>query len=283
LELISSGIWNTISSLGHILTSSIDLLVANLFVSANAMGVMSLTYTVPAFINALNETLANVFVPSLIIDYAQNRMDNLVKTIRQSAKIISVICSLPLGFFLVFGREFYQLWQPTQDAQILHILSVIIIFGRVFFTGMQPLFSVFTVTNKVKENAIVAVATGFASVGLMYLLLRFTNLGMYAIVSASVICCFIKNILFVIPYAAKHLGLKATSFYNVLLPSVLCCAILVAWGFALRAFWIPDSWIELISSAVIFAAVGVCLTGLIVLNKDERKYLISLITQKLGR
>lgn len=282
-ELLSSGIWNTVSSIGHILTSSIDLLVANLFVSANAMGVMSLTYTVPAFINTLNETLANVFVPSLIIDYAQNRIDNLVKTIKQSAKIISVVCSLPLGFLLVFGKEFYQLWQPTQEAQILHILSVIIISGRVFFTGMQPLFSVFTVTNRVKENAIVTVSTGVASVCLMYVLLRFTNLGVYAIVSASVVCCFIKNILFVIPYAAKYLGLKKTAFYNVLLPSVLCCVILVAWGYALRLVFIPSSWFGLIACAAVFAAVGVCLTGLIVLNKDERKHLLGLIKQKLGR
>lgn len=281
-ELVSSGIWNTISSLGHILTSGIDLLVANLFVSANAMGVLALSHTMPSFVNTLNETVANVFVPSLIIDYAQGKTESIVKTIRQSSKIISVICSLPLGFLLTYGEEFYALWQPTENAQLLHRLSVIVILGRVFFTGMQPLFSVFTVINKVRENATVSILNGLASVVLMYLLLQFTDLGVYAIAGASVVCCFVKNIVFVIPYAAKYLGLKATTFCSVLLPSVLCCAILVVWGFALRTFLIPNSWMGLIISAVVFAAVGMCLTSFTVLNQEERKYLLKLIRQKTG-
>lgn len=282
-ELVSSGIWNTVSSVGYILTSGVDLLVTNLFVSANAMGVLSLAHTMPVFVNTLNETIANVFTPSLMIDYAKKNTDNLVKTIKQSAKIISVICSLPLGFLLVYGEEFYALWQPTEDARVLHILSVILIFGRVFFTGMQPLFSVFTVVNKVKENAFVTIANGFASVGLMYLLLRFTNLGVYAIAGASVACCFFKNVLFVVPFSAKYLGLKPTAFYGVLTPSVACCAILVAWGCVEKLFFKPASWMGLVGTGIVFVAVGVCLTVFIVLNKQERQHLLSVISRKLTR
>lgn len=282
-ELVSSGIWNTVSSVGYILTSGVDLLVTNLFVSANAMGMLSLAHTMPTFVNTLNETIANVFTPSLIIDYAQGKIDDMVKTIKQSAKIISVICAVPLGFLLVYGEEFYALWQPTEDARMLHILSVIIIFGRVFFTGMQPLFSVFTVVNKVRENSFVTIANGLASVGLMYLLLRFTDLGVYAIAGASVICCFFKNVLFVIPFSAKYLGLKPTTFYSVLTSSVVCCGILTAWGFVEKLVLKPDSWLSLIGTGIVFAGVGICLTGFVVLNREERQTLLNLIKQKLGR
>lgn len=282
-ELVSSGIWNTVSSVGYILTSGVDLLVTNLFVSAKAMGVLSLAHTMPVFVNTLNETIANVFTPSLIIDYAQKNTNNLVKTIRQSAKIISVVCSLPLGFLLVYGEEFYTLWQPTEDARVLYLLSVILIFGRVFFTGMQPLFSVFTVVNKVKENSFVTIANGFASVGLMYLLLRFTDLGVYAIASASVVCCFFKNLLFVIPFSAKYLGLKPTAFYSVLTPSVACCAILVAWGCVEKLFLKPTSWMGLICAGIVFVAVGVCLTVFTVLNKNEREYFVKMLCRKFAQ
>ena len=282
-ELVSSGIWNTISNVGHILTSGIDLLVTNLFVDATAMGMLSVAHTMPTFVSTLNSTIAGAFTPSLMIDYAQQRSDSLVKTIRQSAKIISVICSLPLGFLLVFGQEFYALWQPTQDARVLHILSVIIIFGRVFFTGMQPLFDVFTVTNKVRENSIVTIVTGLASVGLMYLLLQFTQLGAYAIAGASVICCFFKNLLFVIPYSAKYLGLKKTTFYGVLTPSVLCSGILVVWGSLQKLLFRPEGWLELIGSGVVFAGVGLCLTCFIVLNRQERMMLANMVRAKLKR
>lgn len=282
-ELVSSGIWNTISNVGHILTSGIDLLVTNLFVNATAMGMLSLSHTMPTFVSTLNSTIAAAFTPSLMMDYAKGKLDDLIKTIRQSARIISVICSLPLGFLLVYGQEFYQLWQPTQDARTLHILSVVIIFGRVFFTGMQPLFDVFTVTNKVRENSIVTIGTGLTSVGLMYLLLQFTDLGVYAIAGASVICCFFKNILFVIPYSAKYLGLKRNTFYGVLIPSVLCSGILVAWGMLQKAIFTPADWLGLIGSCTVFAVVGLILTSFIVLNHQERGILLQMVRSKLKR
>lgn len=282
-ELVSSGIWNTISNVGHILTSGIDLLVTNLFVNATAMGTLSVAHTMPTFVNTLNEAVAGAFTPSLMIDYAQGRIDSLVKTIRQSAKIISVICSLPLGFLLVFGQDFYALWQPTQDSGTLYILSTIIIFGRVFFTGLQPLFSVFTVVNKVRINSIVTIANGLASVALMYVLLQTTSLGVYAIAGASVVCCFFKNILFVIPYSAKYLGLKPTAFFGVLTPSVLCCVILVLWGAALKLVFQPAGWLQLIAVGAVFALVGLLLTSMMVLNRDERKALLDLIRSKIKR
>lgn len=282
-ELVSSGIWNTISNVGHILTSGIDLLVTNLFVNATAMGMLSVAHTMPTFVNALNEAIAGAFTPSLMIDYAQGRIDDLVKTIRQSSKIISVICSLPLGFLLVFGQEFYALWQPTQDARMLHILSTIIVFGRVFFTGLQPLFSVFTVVNKVRANSIALIINGLASVALMYILLQTTPLGIYAIAGASVVCCFFRNMLFVIPFSAKYLGLKPTEFYCVLTPSMLCCGILVLWGMLQKMFFHPVGWLELIFSGAVFAAVGLCLTSIIVLDRQERTMLVQMLKSKLKR
>lgn len=280
-ELVASGIWNTISNVGHILASSIDLLVTNLFIGASAMGAVSLAHTMPAFVNTLNETIAGAFTPSLMIDYAKGSTDNLVKTIRQSAKIISVICSLPLGFLLVFGQNFYALWQPTQDAQVLHRLSVILIFGRVFFTGMQPLFNVFTVVNKVREHSVIMIVNGFASVGLMYILLKTTDLGIYAIVCSSVICAFVKNMVFVLPFSAKYLGLKPTAFFGVVGYSLSCCAILLVWGSIQKLIMQPASWLALFASAAAFAAVGLLLTCLIVLNKAERGILLGMVRSKL--
>ena len=282
-ELLSSGVWNSISSLGTILVNGLDLLVANLFVGATGMGVLSVAKTMPSFVSTLNSTIAGVFTPSLIIDYSQGRTENIVKTVRQSAKMIAVVCSLPLGFLIVYGKEFYILWQPSQEAQILHILSVITIFGRVFFTGMEPLFNVFTVVNKVKQNSIVTIANGLVSILITYILVRTTNLGIYAIAGVSVACCFIKNVGFVIPFSAKYLNLKWTTFYSTLIPSVLCCGILCLWGTVQKIFMPVEGWLSLIITGVIFASVGFVLTTLIVLGKSERKYLFGILKSKIRR
>lgn len=282
-ELLSSGVWNSVSSLGSVLTSSLDLLVANLFVGAMAMGVLSVAKTMPVFVSSLISTIAAVFTPSLIIDYSQGDKDGIVNTIRQSSKLISVICSLPLGFLIVYGKEFYSLWQPSQDAQLLHILSIITIFGRVFFIGTEPLFNVFTVANKVKQNSLVTIANGLISILLTYLLVRYTSLGVFAIAGVSVVCCFVKNIVFVIPYSAKYLGLKKTEFFNTVFYSVICCALLCAWGALEKIVFRGETWFGLILACGVFAIVGFVITSLVVLGKEERRVLLERVKNKVKK
>ena len=127
------------------------------------------------------------------------------------------------------------------------------------------------------------IVNGFASVGLMYVLLKTTDLGIYAIVGSSVLCAFVKNMLFVIPFSAKYLGLKPTTFYGTVGYSVSCCIILLLWGALLRLFLRPDSWMLLLASGVLFAGVGVILSSMIVLNRSERGMLVSMLRKKLTR
>ena len=281
--LISSGIWNTFSSLGSTLISGLDLIITNLFVGPAAMGSLALAKTMPEFVSNLNANVANIFTPSMVIDYAQKNNDSIVTTIKRAAKMISILCSLPLAFLLVFGENFYSLWQPTQDAKTLYILSLITVFGRVFFTGMQPLFSIFTVVNKVKENSIVSLINGLASVIITYLLVKFTNLGVYAVAGTSVVCCAIKNFVYVVPYSAYYLGLKKNTFFSTISSSVLCCLILCALGYAIKLFYSPQSWISLICVAVVFCLIGVVITSFIVLRKEERQYLLNTILSKFSK
>ena len=273
--LISSGIWNTISSMGNILTSGMDLLVANIFVGPKAMGILAVAKVMPGFISTLNFTIAHVFTPSLIIDYAHSDTKQIVHTITQSAKLISVVCTIPLAFLFVYGVEFYKLWQPTQDAWILFVLSTITIFGRVFFSGMQPLFSVFTVVNKVKENSLVTIVNGLLIIVVTLLLVKYTSLGVYAVAGVSVVFCFIKNVVFVIPYSAKYLGLNKYLFFETLRPSVYCTVILCLIGYLMRFIFGANTWSQLFLAAIIFTIIGFVATTFIVLSSKERSSLLN--------
>lgn len=279
-ELIASGVWNSISSLGTILLSGLDLLLANLFLGPTAMGLLSLAKTMPNFVDTLNATIADVFTPSLIIDYSHKNQQQMISTINQSSKLIAIICSLPLAFLLIFGGRFYSLWQPTENAQLLHVLSIVTIFGRCFFTGMQPLFKIFMVVNKVKENSIITIITGAVSTLITFILLKTTNLGLFAIAGTSVVCCFVKNIVYVIPYSAKYLGVKKATFYQTLVPSVLCCVLLSVLGIGLTFIFVCNTWGNLILCASVFAFMGLILTLFVVLRKNERKAFIRILLKR---
>lgn len=276
-ELLSSGVWNSISSLGTTLTNGLDLLITNLFVSPLDMGVLSIAKTMPSFIETLNEQIAMAFSPSMIMDYSREDLNSLKSTIKQSSRIISVICSLPLGFLIVFGDKFYALWQPTQNAKTLQLLSIITIAGRIIFTGIQPLFNVFTVVNKVKQNSIVTIINGIASAVITFVLVKTTNLGVYAVAGVSVVCCAIKNLAYVVPYSAKYLGLNKSTFYSTIFDSAICTFVLCVVGYLIRMFMICNTWVNLIITAILFCGIGFVCTSFVVLKKNERKLLYNKI------
>ena len=86
LELISSGIWNTISKLSGILSTGLDLLIANAFIGATAMGSLALAKTLPTVILSFFGVLGSVFAPQLTFYYAQNEMSNMKSELIKSKK-----------------------------------------------------------------------------------------------------------------------------------------------------------------------------------------------------
>lgn len=59
--MLSSGVWNSVNQCGHLLQTGVDLLLANLFVSPFAMGLVAVSKTIPSAIIQLATTINNNF------------------------------------------------------------------------------------------------------------------------------------------------------------------------------------------------------------------------------
>ena len=55
-------------------------------------------------------------------------------------KILGIIINIPIAILFVFGKEFFMLWVPEQNALELHILSVIksAILSKYFLLKFSP-------------------------------------------------------------------------------------------------------------------------------------------------
>src|SRR5699024_6491699 len=149
-EMVSSGIWNTIANVGVNLLNGFDLLIANMFIGPTAMGVLSLSKTIPTVITQLSSKVTNVFAPILTIEYARNENERLVLEIKKSMKITLALVTIPISIFVVYGFDFYSLWVPNEDPVALQLLSVVSIFGYFFTSGIQVINQIFTIFNKLK-------------------------------------------------------------------------------------------------------------------------------------
>lgn len=280
-ELIFSGIWNTINQAGQILLSGFDLLIANLFVGATPMGALSLAKTVPNIILGLAGTLNSIFVPTLTIDYAKNDKEALKKNLKNGMKLTGVLLTIPFSILIIYGSEFYSLWIPSQDAKLLQILSILTCFGLIFTSGIQCLVNVFTVVNKLKLNSILTLLSGAVSTLIVFILIKNTNLGVFAIAGVSSFVSLIRNMLYTVPFSAKYLGLKWNTFIPEVLSSVISVIVLTIVGFIIKGFIIVDSWFMLIIAAGITSIFGLVINMFIVLNSNERNQLINVFKKKV--
>lgn len=270
-ELASSGVWNTISQVGQILLSGLDLLLTNIFISPSLMGVLSIAKTIPDLLGTVANALVSAFAPSFTALYAQNRIDELLKEIKQSTKIVSLLFGIPFGGWLIFGQNFFELWMPTQDSSLLYRLSVITSLGLFVNGGVSCIYNVFTVTNKLRINSISLVCSGILNTLIVLLALKYTNLGIYAVAGVSVIILILRNLIITIPYAAKGcLGQKWYYFYSDVLQTVLGTLAVCIVGIAVKKIIYVHSWFTLILAAGVVGSISLIIEYCLFLNTAEK-------------
>ncbi|MDU7455584.1 Polysaccharide biosynthesis protein [uncultured Clostridium sp.] len=273
IEIISSGIWNTVTKLGQILLDGVDLLITNLFLGPIEMGVLAVSKTIPNLIVSIVGTIAGIFSPDFTINYAKGDQEALLSSIKQSIRIMSVFVNIPVSILIVFGNSFYLLWTPNEDARLLQVLSILACLTIVVSGGINCIYNVFTVTNKLKLNSMVVLGTGVLNMLIVFILLKTTNLGIFAVAGVSTILSILRNIVFTAPYGAKCLNLKWNIFYPEIFKGILGTIVICCFGYILRKIIVVDSWLSLIYSTAICGTAGLILNGMVVLSKEEIVYL----------
>lgn len=283
IELISSGIWNTINRLGQIFTEGLDLLVTNLLIDSTAMGILALAKTIPSLISNLMGSIVGVFSPNFTILYAEEKYEELLVQIKQSMKIMGVMTNLPIIILIVCGDKFFQLWQPTQNAEQLQILSLLTIGCLIISGGINALYGVFTVVNKIKVNSIVVVSCGLLSTICTLIALKMSNLGIYAVAGVSTVVSIARNLVFTAPYGAKCLGQKWYTFYPDIFRPVFFVILSATIGKYISQFITGTSWFILLGECFVVGGVALSIGYFAILNSAERHLVLSKIRSIVKR
>ena len=285
VELLKSGIWNSLNNLSTILLSGVDLLITNIFIDSSAMGILSIAKTIPTAIVTLLSTISNVFLPQFTILYSKNKKEELVNEVKFSIKILSLIMIVPMAGFIVFGKSFFALWLPSKsNAEIMQIqiLSILTLLPNLVSCYIYTLYSINTVTNKLKVPVLVTLVMGIVSIILTYVTLKVTNLGVYAVAGISSVLLLLRVILFVPTYAAMNLKVKLTTFYKPLIKSIIISAIIIVVFLFANYIITIDTWITLIVVAILFGILGYFISFITLLNKQEKHKIINKVKGFLG-
>ena len=278
--IISSGIWNTLNQCGNLLMSGFDLLLSNLMIGPGAMGILSVAKIVPNSIIQLATTVNTSFSPNLTIAYAKEEKKNILASLRFSMKCSTFLMAIPIMVLSIYGVAFYTLWVPSMDPVQLSVLSLLTCLTYIPLSGTQALFNVFTITNKLKLSSISVILGGAVNILIVYLLLKFTTLGLYAIAGISSLVNLVRGLVVTVPYSAVILGLKWNTFYKDVFVSLLCCVTIALVCFGIEAWVSPESWITLCIAVLISCIISALVLFAILLNKQEKQLLLNKLIKK---
>lgn len=275
-ELVASGVWNSISSISSILSEGLDLLVANLFIGATAMGRVSLAKSMPSHILSLMGTISSVFAPQLTISYAKRNFEDIKKQLISAIKLLGFISCIPMTIMYAYGDVFFSLWVPGEDAKLLQTLAIVASLEFPLVLPLEPLWNIFTITNKVKQSSIYLVINSMLTIGIVFALLQFAQTEyqkMLIIVGVSTAFSIIRALTFLPLYGAKCLGFKLSTFYKPALKNVCVIIILTLMSLVIKNVFEVDSWLMLIVVSCITAAISVIINYFALLKKQEREIL----------
>lgn len=279
-ELISSGIWNSFFKLGDILGQGLDLIIANIFIGAAAMGVFSITKSIPVLIIQLFGTIAATFAPLFTNLYANKKNKDLVIELNKSIRILGGLSALFLSILFVFSKEFYLLWIPTQDAKFLAQLTILGCLVYIPALPLEPLWNIFTITNKLKYSTVVLFATNiliFLTVVVAVLFTDSIEWKLVVLASSRSIWGAIRTLVFLPFYGAYCLGVSAIPFIKNMLKPVLCLLLICGIGFTLKSFFVVNTWPRLLGGACSLCIIGLLICYFFILTNNDKDYILERI------
>ena len=273
-EMMGVGIWNSANQMSQMLFTGLDLLIANLFIGAAGMGLLSISKTLPVHIITFIGMIAGVFYPAMTISYAKDDKGEFIHETNFAVRVSGLICSVPVIGIMMFGEPFYRLWLPSLSAgeiREVSILAILTLIPQYFSMYLFPLYQVNTLTCKLKVPSIVNVALGVVNVVLVFALLKFTNLGLYAIAGVSSVLLTLRILIFVPMYAAYSLKKNIFTFYPPLIRGMILNVILTVLFGVTAKFIQPGNILSFILWVGVSAIAGYIIGVLVMFKKEDFK------------
>ena len=283
-EVTLSGAWNILSKLSEILSRGFDLLLANLFISAKAMGLLSITQAIPLMIVSFFAMLSGNFAPEFTRLYAIRDYDKLKAELLKAVRMTGFLSCIPLSIFFAYGDIFYGLWLPKENANSLYILSCLGTFGLIFGMPQEPLWSIFTITNKVKQSSLnlfynsIAI---FMTVLLSVILIKDDMVRLICLAGIRSLYGTIRVITFLPVYGAKCLGFNKSTFYPLIFRNLFNVCLITSMSLVIKTLFMDTTWISLFVGVIVTAIIGLFIASFTVLKQNDRIYIFNNIKQRL--
>ena len=277
-QLTGMGGWLLVSQVGVLFLVRTNIWVCNRFVSPEAAGDYAAISQWSVLIQMGRGIIASVIAPMIMIYYARDEIENLIRLSKLAVRILSFFIAIPISILCVFSPNLLNLWLGPSFAR-LWPLMVIMLCPLATSLGLPALFNVKTALNKVKWPGLVTLAGGIVNLFLAILFAKHFNWGIYGVAIASAITLILRNNFFLPIYTAVVLDRKWYTFLKSILPGMLFLCVLMSFSYVISHYIHPTSWVGLALTCMIPAIVGLALAWFF-LSKEDRRTITELIPSR---
>ena len=266
-----------LTTISTILLRGLDLTIANIMIGDYEMGLLSIARTMPNNVTSIIATIAPIFTPVMISYYVKGNMDELKNHVKKSINVMSMLLYVPITGFIVFSYDFYALWQKSlnsNELMIVTVISIITVLQAYFNSTTSIMAQLSVVSNKLKMPVLVSFGCGVLSVISELLLIKFTGLGLYAIVLPTSAVMIVRYVLFNSMYGAYCIKQPKWIFLPGVIKVWISIPILLAIMILVRHILPVYSWIGFCRDVMICSIAGYGVM-IVIYGREELKTILN--------
>ena len=273
-ELSKMSTWVLINQVGVLLLGNIDLYLVNKWIGTQATGEYAIVLQFISIVKVASGLLAAVFAPVFMIYYAEGQYVKLRDMALLAIKVMSIVTIIPLSIIIYFSGDIISVWLGSEYSYIKDILSFSLLF-LIFTIPIMPLYNITISFNRVKIPAMIVILNGLINVSMIYLLLTYTDLGLWAVVLTKLVLEIGYTAIFVPLYVANILKTDRFYFSKISLISIFIF-ISIYFVMMIQPFYLEQlSLINIIIIYIFSASIFMPILYKIIFTKDEQYIIIS--------
>jgi hypothetical protein len=117
---------------------------------------------------------------------------------------------------------------------------------------------------------------------IVFILLKTTNLGLFAVAGVSAILSILRNGIYTVSFGAKYIDEPWHTFYPDIIKSILSVVLISSSGILLKTLVKDYTWFNLVILSGALTFIGVAFNFIIIFKKNDRKYIIDKIKTKMS-
>ena len=251
VKVLKSGAWSIINNIGLLLITNSQLIIVN-NISIIEGSELAVAQTLYSLALTFCSNFSAMYTPYVLNILTSNTEDKGKKIDRmQSVSLITLL--LPCCLLMALSKDFYKLWLPNENANILFVYSFLLILQLIFRYVSSIGFSIQVTFNDVKIPAIAQLITGLgyyivASVGASVF-----KLGTIFVLVMAVVAFIIYGYIFMQININKLLFEKGLNVrVNYTKDVILITVLIISNTFIANRFINIDSWICLFVVGILF-------------------------------